>query len=860
MGIVTDYLVNLIAKQVDSARIVVWYDPDAQYKEVAKKLVLPDTTIARYEGSFFALRYEIEPMMGNLEPPRLVIYVPLSQEDTHHALIEAEVAGVLMKPGQQPPARNTRLALLARHALKAVLAEERLATIEKQVEAGSLSLADLDKLAEKGAGVTKGVLSLIFGTGDPQEVALKFLAGDQYDGELAQKGGFSELISLLQEAFDIDAAVEESYETYRTRLARYILSTDFIAGLKGEIAASLATVKIAARPAAREACIALAGMWRQRRDLAMSYEMHTGRVEKELDLTALNFTLEQLADVETFLVAERKLQDIVGRALLMQASESLLELATARQSSFWAEHVPEVQAQWALMVVTGHVLLEAGRIEQGLKSVGNDAGSIFSAYTTGDQPWCLLDTHYRHMEHRYYDVSFQLNDQFEQLLSRARQRYMEVGSMLAETFLRAYQGQKFHIKGALLQREIFDKKVKPGLARGKVAYVWVDALRYEMGYELAQSLVADADAEIDAALATVPTITEIGMAALLPIEQEPLSVVSVGEGKLALDIYGMRIKDRRDRVNYLQSYAGVGVKVFEARLEDILPRPGKQIREGINSADLVLITSQEIDAMGEEDNISLARETMEKILLRLKNAFRVLGQHGINTIFITADHGHLFLEELSDDMKINAPGGNTKDLHRRVWVGHGGSADASYMRAKLADFGLGGGLEIAVPWNFACFKVKGGTEAYFHGGMSPQELFIPVITLTPRKTSAGTTGTISWSLLPGSQKISTRLYSVEITGRATGLFELVPPKVRLEVRNGQQVISMPVSASYGLEEATGDVQLKRDENDLHAIEPDTIALVITEPAQKATVSIHLSDATSGIELVSIDKIEMTIAI
>ncbi len=88
----------------------------------------------------------------------------------------------------------------------------------------------------------------------------------------------------------------------------------------------------------------------------------------------------------------------------------------------------------------------------------------------------------------------------------------------------------------------------------------------------------------------------------------------------------------------------------------------------------------------------------------------------------------------------------------------------------------------------------------------------------------------------------------------------MPPKVHLEVRNGQQVISMPVSASYGLEEGTGDVQLKRDENDPRAIEPDTIALLITEPAQKATVSIHLLDATSGIELVSIDKIEMTIAI
>jgi hypothetical protein len=564
--------------------------------------------------------------------------------------------------------------------------------------------------------------------------------------------------------------------------------------------------------------------------------------------------------VETFLVGERKLQDIVGRTLLIQASKTLVELATARQSSFWAEHMVEVQAQWALIVIAGHVLLEAGRIQQGLKSIGNDATSIFRAYTSGDHPWCLLDTYYRHMEHRYYDVSFQLHDQLEQLLSRSRQRYMEVGSTLAETFLRAYQSQKFTIKGALLQREIFEKKVKPGLPQGKVAYVWIDALRYEMGYELAQSLAADADMEIEAAIGTVPTITEIGMAALLPIEQEPISVVAVGEGKLALDIYGMRIKDRKDRVNYLQRYAGVGVKVFEAKLEDILPKPGKRVRDGIASADLVLITSQEIDAMGEEDNISLAREAIEKILLRLKNAFRVLGQLGINTIVIAADHGHLFIEELSDDMKINPPGGNTKDLHRRVWVGIGGTADASYMRARLADFGLGGGLEIAVPWNFACFKVKGGAEAYFHGGMSPQEMFVPVVTLTPRKNDAGTIGTISWSIVPGSQKISTRLYSVQITGKATGLFELVPPKVRLEIRNGQQAISMPVSASYGLEEATGDVQMKRNEQDPQTLEPNTIALVIIEPQPKAIVSIQLLDATSGVELISLNAVGMAISI
>ncbi len=124
---------------------------------------------------------------------------------------------------------------------------------------------------------------------------------------------------------------------------------------------------------------------------------------------------------------------------------------------------------------------------------------------------------------------------------------------------------------ALRQVAIFEKKVKPSLTEGKVAYVWVDALRYEMGYELAQSLATDADVRIEAALGTIPTITEIGMAALLPVAQEPISVVAVGDGKLALEIGDVRMKDRKDRVNYLKAHAGAGVKVFEAKLEDLLP-------------------------------------------------------------------------------------------------------------------------------------------------------------------------------------------------------------------------------------------------------------------------------------------------
>src|SRR5260370_9512549 len=163
MGIVTDYLVTLVSRQVDAAGIVVWYDPDHYYGEVAANLALPNATIALYRDSFFALRREIEPLLEGLELPRLVVYVPLDPVETHNALIEVETAGTVMKPGQQPPIRNTRPSLIARNALKSVLPEKHLVSIEKQVEAGKskLCLLQLDTLAERGGGGVQRAHSLV---------------------------------------------------------------------------------------------------------------------------------------------------------------------------------------------------------------------------------------------------------------------------------------------------------------------------------------------------------------------------------------------------------------------------------------------------------------------------------------------------------------------------------------------------------------------------------------------------------------------------------------------------------------------------------------------------------------------------
>src|SRR5205823_2974623 len=160
MAIVTESLVQLIAKQVDDKGLVVWYDPEQAYGAAAAELQLLNATVALYDGSFFQLRKEIDHLLNDGQPPRLVVYVPIERTETNSALIELDCAGVIMQPRQQPPACNTRLSVVARNALKPILGEDQVSEIERQVESGKLSLADLDALADKGKDISTGVLAL----------------------------------------------------------------------------------------------------------------------------------------------------------------------------------------------------------------------------------------------------------------------------------------------------------------------------------------------------------------------------------------------------------------------------------------------------------------------------------------------------------------------------------------------------------------------------------------------------------------------------------------------------------------------------------------------------------------------------
>ncbi len=871
MGIVSDYLRDLIARQLSEKGIIVWFDPEGHYREFAQTLAMPNTTIARYEGSFFSLRYQVDALMEQDEPPRLVVYIPLAEEDTQHALIELSGAGVILKPGNPARPCNTRLSVVAKGALRDRRTPRELAELENQVEEGKLSLADLDRLADQDGF---GVLAILFEKTDPTSIALALLGSTRSDAEIQAKQAGAEIARLLTDTFGLDLPPTETLEEWRIRLARHLLGTDLLANLHGPIPSQLASISVAPSGRIRAACLDLVSTWRRLRDLDESYARAASRIEQELQLGSIEFKLEQIRDCETFAAIEDALQTAVESALLANPSDALLTFVQQRKTGYWSLHQPEIAARWELALVAAQLLHAARRIEAALKPFSLSASELFRAYTEGEHPWCELDTFQRRLEYRCWGFDF--DDAWHRTLlhltNRARQRYMEVGGLLAERFVRALEQDQFRLPGLRTQRETFSSMVAPALREGKTAYLLVDALRFELARELVCDLGDDYQVTLLAGLGTVPSITEIGMAALMPGAEGDAQVVPTGPGKIGLKVGETVLKDRKSRLEWLKqhaplAYRGEQARVFVTRLEDF-PFSTKGIKAGIETADLLVMTSQELDELGETDNLMLVRTMMDGILVNLRRAIRRLAELGCKTMIVTADHGFLLGDELGEDMKLDAPGGETLDLHRRVWVGKGGAAGGtSFLRAPLSAFGLSHDptLEIAVPYGFAGFKAAGGSLAYFHGGLAPQEIVIPMVEIVPTADpSPLASGDIAWSLTLGSKKISTRFCTVQINGHSNGLFAAMSalPRVRVEIKAGKDVLSMPIAASYGYSEATGDVQLEFTGEGSRDVVANTVTLMITqEPSQPTIlVSIHLLDAVTGRELVRLDKIEMAITI
>lgn len=867
MAIVTNTLLNTLTQHVHKHGTVVWYDPQDAYTEVAQKLTphkVDGATVHLYnpERGFLALRRELEPHWNNEQPPKLVIYVPLARSECRHALIEFEVAGVVLQPGQQPPEQNTSLATIARQALPQVFPPAKVEEMVAQVEAGQLSLAELDELAEKGVEGQSGVIVTLFGTGNAPDVALRFLGEAGIDEAIEEKNAAASLAALMSEALGVPFSAEKGLPALRMQLARQVLMTDFIVGLGKDAPQKLSTFGMAERPVARQAAVQLAQAWRNRLDTAESYLLFSSKVAAEIGLGGMDIPLKSLARCHTFKAAEAKLQTAVEETLRQRATGRLVELASTRLASFWSRHDPVVKTRWEVILSAGRVLLEAARISNALKGKQWSAEFLVARYAYGeaeDEPWCGLDTAQRHLERDFhrFELDPQQHKTLLQLVSQARQRYAQTSNSLASRFVQAYADAKFELPPLMAQADIYHTTIAAEDG-GRSAYLLVDALRYEMARELVTVLDKEWNAELAPAIATPPTITEIGMAALMPGAEKGVTIMASGSGKLTPIIEGKALRSRQERVAHFEQTA-TG-KVVTAKLEQLAPLTSNHLAKQLATAELILVTAtEEIDGLC-ETNPTLARRMLDDVLNQLRRGIKTLFGMGIGRVVITADHGYLFGDEISTGQTIDAPGGNTVSLKRRVWVGKGGAKIPGTLRQPLSAFGIGGDLELVTPQNLAIFKAPGGSTNYFHGGLSLPEIVIPVMVVNSGTAPAEEArARMAWTLTLGSQAITTRFLSVTVSGQSMELLPVEPPVVRVEVRAGADIISVPISATYGFQEVTKDVQLQAVAEDPRQIATNTITLQVTDEPDVTTVTVHLLDATTGVSLQRIEKVPFELA-
>lgn len=866
MGKITEHILNLITKQVKDNGVVVWYDPEEAYTEVIEKLSIPDTTVLRYEDSFIALRAQIEPFLEFIDengkpkpeceaPPRLIVYVPRVRSETNYALVEAEYAGVVMEPGANPWQRNTRLRVVAEQVFKKI-APDSVKDIGRQIDEGILSLEELDKLSEEVEGIATATIKIIFGTASAVDVAMAFAASTEHDKAIQTKKAMPELGGLFRSELGIEMDPDIELEAGRKTLLRILFVTDLLSGIPEEVRPEM--LSSIPCPKRQEHCNKgqhICGVWRNRMDFREAYVNAAKAVEEELRLSGFKWPPEILFDLETFPFIEGVLFSFAEQCILNGELNEALDLAKRRKSSFWALQEPVYQLRWKLIEDSARVLILGHKLKEELKSTKTSPADMIRLYAGGSDPWYVLDTCYRHLEGKYSSFELDLdgqNDELEEVITRVRQGYTSTAENSIEVFTRCLKDADFVIQDYSSQESIFHRHMAPHIAQNeKAAYILVDALRFEMGKELVDGLTDEFEVSLLPGIAQLPTITTVGMAALMPGAEKGLELTEKPSGQISIGIDAATLKDRSSRIKYFED--SLKKKLTACKLSELI-KPSKKRQAQIRECEVVLVTSQEIDRWGEEaggeDEVRLF---MDEVLDKLRNAIRRLAALGVSYFVVTADHGHIFGETIESGMKMAPPGGKTVELHRRVWIGKGGKSGEGFIRVSASDLGLGGDLELAFPRSLSCFKSKGGSTAYFHGGISLQEIVIPVILLKKKEIAPHGLKTAVVELSVGKPKITTRFFSVTATYFSEGLFGPDELRVKTSVRSKRKDVGFVAMSAYGFEEGTKEIILQKDK-------PNSITFMLTDVQDIKKVAIHVLDAISQVELARIEHIPVEIAI
>ena len=799
-----NYLATLIEKKIQNSTVVVFYDPKTEFKSFIAELeetatpsqnhslreVTVNETVAlflRFNGSFFQIKADAEPNMSETQPQPMLIYIPGADRDPQGSvLMELEKAGIAYIPQS--------LKRLARNVLRKHYTD---GDIDDMLAPNHLTYEDIGRFLSQEGNAQTSLVKLVLGEGNSEDLITRWLGETAYDSELEAKQATSELYKLVQSRLDF--AIEEATPLVKARrqVTRYLLVNEFRADLQGDHPEALDFIPQLPETEQRDRLRAITQGFR--RHYPDPYIELADDLERELQLTDLGIDASILGNIDTFRFEEKELLRYAAELCCQRDYDSALRIISERSRSFWIDRDLRRRAQWEVCRLVAELGEAVTRVRPLLKSMGTEAEKWVQAYVAPNG-WFQADRAQRNLESWLAQMDDDPEDCLEQAIGLVRRAHENLLENMAQGFTGAIVANQWTVPNILHQTRIYPDWVEP--ASGSTAYFLVDAMRYEMGADLAEQLQEVEELTLLPAIAALPSVTPVGMAALLPNASASFSVVE-HKGSLASQIEDSIMPSLAERKKFLKA------RIPDAKdidLGELLQKPISALKRKIAQTQLLVVRSQSIDALGEMDGGLLGRQIMDTVIGNLARAIRKLRKMGFENFIITADHGHQFSLRKQEDMMIDKPGGTAIDQHRRCWVGHGGQTPGACIRVSGQELGYDTDLDFIFPKGIAVFKA-GGDLAFHHGGISLQEMVIPMLKLRLPSTQSTLTSEDEIALFNYPTTLNTRTLSLTIFRQSTLLSQDPIPVQVIIVAEGQEVGRLGMALNVEFDRTTSSILL-----------------------------------------------------
>jgi len=351
------------------------------------------------------------------------------------------------------------------------------------------------------------------------------------------------------------------------------------------------------------------------------------------------------------------------------------------------------------------------------------------------------------------------------------------------------------------QYRFFADHIKPFTSKGQRLFVIIsDALRYECGWEYLQKIQTEKrfEGELEHMVSSLPSYTQLGMAALLP--NANMTFQPDSENIL---INGNSTQGVQGRTKILEQMAGVRATAINA--EDFMKmNSSTDGREFVKQYDLIYIYHNRIDKVG-DDKTSEEKvfEAVEQELEFLMDVIKKIANMNGNNMFITADHGFLYQnKELEEsDFSIGEVKGDIWKESRRYVIGKNLKGDASTKHFTAEQLNLSGDAEVLIPKSINRIRIKGAGSRYVHGGASLQEIVIPLLKVTKKRQD--TTKQVDVDIIKSTDKITTNILAVSFLQTDLVSEKVLPRQIRSSIyAEDGEVLSDQFTYNFDIAEGT----------------------------------------------------------